>query len=180
MTKEQITEKANLYKFKLNDCKTHIDQCQSSINTCNKFRKYFSNKTPEKQKLSKIFLTSGALFLPTSILCLFTAPFLGIPLFIISVCCIERFFFFRQVTKKFKHCQSFFTKVATSLTEKQTDFVNQKEYALSQICKLENEIPEDVIETITMIKEKELSQLNSSIIKKCIERTNSTEETYNL
>ena len=164
MTKEQIVEQSNSYKYKLNDCNIHIDRCQESIESCNKIAKYFQHKTPEKQKLSKTFLFLGVSTLPLSILCLFTTPILGAVLTIGSFVCLERFLFFKHVTKRFKQCETFFTKITNSLTEKQTNFVNQKEHALKQIYKLENEIPEEIIETIAMIKDKDIAKLKDNTI----------------
>lgn len=181
MTKEQITEQSNLYKFELNDCKIYIDECQTSINTFSKIKNYFLNKTPEKEKLSNICLVLGFLILPISVLCLFASHLIGIILLSASLTLIERHFFFKKVTRKFKHCENIFTKAINTLTEKQSQFIIEKENVLEQICKLENEIPEEIIETIAMIENDKLLQINNnSVVKKCIERINESEETCNL
>lgn len=180
MTKEEITNKANSYKHELNNCNVNIDKFDSSINSCNKLKKYFMSKTPEKQKLSNLCLTLGVLILPLSIFYVITLPILGTILLASSIVSFERHFFFKNVTKKFKHCENFFGKITKYLTDKKLNYLIQKEHALQEIYKLENEIPEEVIEAISMIPEEEISKLTeNSIFEKCIERTSKTTEEIN-
>lgn len=171
MTKEEINAKKNSYKYELNDCNLNIDKYQNSINSCNKIKKYFRAKTPKKQKLSKLFLTFGIISFPLAIFCIFTNPVIGTILLASSIVAFERHFFFRNVTKRFKHCTNFFSKIINSLTEKQSKCVNQKEHALEQICKLENEIPEEVVEIITMMNDEIIENQDSLLFEKCLERT---------
>lgn len=177
MTKEEINNKKNTYKYELNDCTLNIDKFNCSINSCNKLKKYFKAKTPEKQKLSNSFLTVGIASLIVSIFCIFTTPFIATIFLATSFVSFERHFFFKNVTKKFKHCTNFFSKMVNRLNNKKLYYINQKEFALEQIYKLENEIPDEIIETLAMIENDEISELaDNAIIQKCIERTSKTNE----
>ena len=178
MTKEEINNKKNSYKYELNDCNANIDKYQNSINSFDKLKKYFVAKTPEKQKLSKSCLAFGLITLLSAILYIFTVPLIGTILLATSIVCFERHFFFRTVTKKFKKCTSFFSKVIDKLTDKKSKCVNQKEFALEQISKLENEIPDEIIETLAMIEDEQLVKLTEDLIFETQSITN--EETISI
>lgn len=144
MTQAEITTKSNLYKTKLIDCENHIDGYDQSINSFQKFKNYLekSNEKAQKMKILSLFFscTFGALAIATIFSCL---P-VGLAFIFASLVSLERLAFFAKVTRKFNHCITYLTRVITNLSTKQSDYMLQKEYALSEIIKLEKTIPETI------------------------------------
>lgn len=142
MTQSEITKKSNLYKNELNKCKIHIDNYGQSINAFSKFKSYLSISKDKAKKHKKLALIHACICIGFTLFCSFVSLPIAFILLVASIALIERFAFFSKVFKKFENCVNYLSKIITNLTNKQFDYVIQRDYALEEIIKLENMVPE--------------------------------------
>ena len=147
MTKAEITEESNKRKEELNTCTRRIENCGQAINTFGMLKDYYKTKTKEVGvkkfiSLAGIIFSSilALIFLPTSILCCVIS---GLAL----IFSINRYFFFKDVEKKFEHCHVLFGNIVQHLNDKQLTYSAKVKLIMKEIIELENTLPDTKAKT---------------------------------
>lgn len=151
MTKLEITEKSNKYKFQVIDCDKSINHYNSSIHCFETLRAYMNhskNKAIENRKTCGIVATIS--IVASAIFAFFALP-LSLAFLIASIITAERLYFFHKVVGKFEKCTSILDKTINQLQTKQNNYISQRSYCIEEIIKLEKVIP-------SQIKEEEIAK----------------------
>lgn len=162
MNKHEIFEKSNLYKRKYNKLEKNASDCKRSLYLFDKYKKFFSIKEKETKSFKKKLLTLGVVLSPLALLSIFISYFAAIPFVVGAVVIWERFFFFKKISKKFSHCHEILSNITNNLSQKETNFQNEKTLTMAKIIELENAIPEEVKQEIEKI-ETEIVETEESI-----------------
>ena len=155
MTKSEIIEKANSYKKEYNIQNFNVGKYQQTLNFLNRYKNFFSVRAKKTSSLKNALLITGLVSSVGAGLLLLSSLLASFPLLITSIIVLERFFFFNSVNKKFNKCTNYFENLTKKISEKEIDCINQQHQIMSQIIALENEIPDDIKETLIMLEETE-------------------------
>ena len=162
MTKAEIIKKTNSYKEEYNIQNFYVGKYKQTLNFLNRYKQFFSVRDKKTKSLKNTLLISGIISSLIAGLIMLSSSILSIPFIIVSLIILDRFFFFKMVNKKFNRCANFFEKLSNRVNEKELARLNQKQHIMAQIIALENEIPDDIKETI-MLMEEELNDENNII-----------------
>ena len=149
MTKAEITEESNRQKAELNTCTRRVENCGQAIKTFGLLRDYYKRKTTEV-KIKKVVSFAGFILALISMIATYfislPACFVASSIFLFS---INRFYFFKDVEKKFERCHTLFNNIVQHLTDKKLSYSAKIELIMQEIIKLENMLPDSKIVTQT-------------------------------
>lgn len=142
MTQAEITEESNKQKAELNTCTRRVENCGQAIKTFGDLRDYYKRKTLEV-KNKKIFSFFGTII---SLIAMISMYFLSLPAsliaFVVFLFSLNRFYFFKDVEKKFERCHILFNNIVQHLTDKKLSYSAKIQLIMQEIIKLENTLPD--------------------------------------